>query len=189
MNYEIEAKLKVEDLGAIRERLKERGAEQAGEFLETNTFFDADDRSLLAADKGLRLRKARNIATGEDEFTLTYKGPRQHGPLKSRDEQEVGVANAEDAVAFLGKLGFTVLFSFEKKRESWTLDGCKVELDELPNLGTFVEIEGPKDEVVMRVRESLGLGARPIVKASYTALLMTYLQERGQASRVVKFAN
>jgi adenylate cyclase, class 2 len=188
MPVEIEAKMKVEDLGAIRTRLQERGALKAGEYLETNTFFDADDRSLLAADKGLRLRRARNIETGEDEFTLTYKGPRQHGPLKSRDEQELRVANAEDAIAFLNKLGFTVLFAFEKKRESWALEGCKVELDELPHLGTFVEVEGPRDDAVMKVRELLGLGSRPIVKASYTALLMTYLQERGQASRVIKFA-
>src|SRR4051794_32842631 len=106
MPVEIEAKLKVEDLSVVRTRLKDRGAEPLGEFLETNTFFDAEDRSLLAQDKGLRLRRAQNVATGADEFTLTYKGPRQHGALKSRDEQELVVANAHDAIALLSKLGF-----------------------------------------------------------------------------------
>ena len=72
------------------------------------------------------------------------------------------------------------MLSFEKRRETLELDGCKVELDELPHLGSFVEIEGPDEEAVLRVREKLGLADRPIVKTSYIALLMGYLQERGQ---------
>jgi hypothetical protein len=37
------------------------------------------------------------------------------------------------------------------------------------------------------VREQLQLDQRPLVKASYVALLMTHLQERGQTTRVVTF--
>src|SRR5207253_9124204 len=118
---------------------------------------------------------------------LTYKGPRQHGQLKSRDETEVNVGNPDEAAEFLQRLGYTRVLSFQKRRESWKLEGCKIELDELPYLGVFIEIEGPKEAAVLKVREMIGLADRPIVKASYIALLMTHLQERGDTNRDVSF--
>src|SRR5438552_3283677 len=187
MPIEIEAKMKVTEHGSLRSVLKELGATKVGEFLETNTFFDTDDRSLLAADRGLRIRQNRNVASGKEEFILTLKGPRLHGQLKSREETEVTIGDSRTMTSLLEQLGFRVVLTFEKKRESWTLGGCHVELDELPHLGPYIEIEGPGEEKVMKVREQLGLSDRPLVKASYIALLMTYLQEHGQTGRQVKF--
>ena len=188
MAIEIEAKMTVPDLEPVRARLREAGAEHAGMIQETNTFFDTEDRSLLAADEGLRLRRNVSVASGAQEHVITYKGPRQHGALKTRDEVEVTVGNSEDAVMLLERLGFVRMLAFEKRRDSWRLGGCKVELDELPYLGSYVEVEGPSEDVVLRVRERLGLADRPIVKSSYVALLMGYLQERGQTRKIVTFA-
>jgi adenylate cyclase class 2 len=64
-----------------------------------------------------------------------------------------------------------------------------VELDELPYLGSFVEVEGPDEATVLAVREQLGLSDRPIVKSSYIALLMGHLQERGQTRKIVTFTD
>ena len=190
MPVEIEAKLKVNDLSEVRERLKKAGATHVGEVMETNTFFDTDDRSLLEADQGLRLRMKRPKSGDTPEtFTITYKGPRQQGPLKSRDEFELGVSSGKDAIALLDRLGFHTVLTFEKKRETWKLEGCLVELDELPHLGAYVEIEGPKEDAIMKVREMLRLSDRPLVRASYIALLMTHLQEQGKSTRVVSFSS
>lgn len=189
MAVEIEAKMAVPDLEPFRAKLKELNAEFAGINLETNTFFDTEDRSLLAADEGLRLRRNIDTTTQADEHIITYKGPRQHGKLKSRDEVELTVADSHNASELLEKLGFVRTLSFEKRRESWKLGGCKVELDELPYLGSFVEIEGPAEDPVLAVREQLGLSDRPIVKSSYISLLMGYLQERGNKKSVVTFAD
>jgi adenylate cyclase, class 2 len=188
MPVEIEAKMSVDSHEPVRQRLRERGATFRGDFVETNTFFDTEDRALLAADEGLRLRLNRNAGTGESENVVTYKGPRQHGALKARDEVEVNVSDGASASSLLGRLGFGRVLSFEKRRQSWALDGCKVELDEVPFLGTFVEVEGPDEQSVMRVRKSLALDARPIVKTSYIALLMTHLQERGDRRTNITFA-
>jgi adenylate cyclase class 2 len=119
---------------------------------------------------------------------MTFKGPRQHGQLKSRDETEVTIGDFDAAAALLGCLGFTRVLSFEKRRASWSLGGCRVELDEVPYLGVFVEIEGPREDAVLKVREMLQLSDRPMVRASYIAMLMTYLQERGDPTRDVTFA-
>lgn len=186
MPVEIEAKIRFEDLDAMRERLERSQATLKWRVLETNVFFDTEDRSLLAADEGLRVRANRDLESGTEDVIITYKGPRQHGQLKSREETELAVADADDAAALLERLGYLRVLAFEKRRESWRLDDCSVELDELPYLGSFVEIEGPGEEQVLAVKRRLGLGELANVKASYIAMLMTHLQENNIATRVVR---
>lgn len=188
MPVEIEAKMKIDSLDPVRERLRVLGATSAGTALETNVFFDTEDRSLLASDRGLRLRTARRLPDGPTTNTVTYKGPRLAGPLKSRSELEMGVTGADDAVRLFEALGYLRVLSFEKRRETWEFGGCKVELDELPHLGVYVEIEGPSEAGVMKVRETLELTHRSLVKAGYVALMMTWLQDHHIKDRVVKFA-
>ena len=77
MPVEIEAKMKVPDLGQVRAKLEQCDAVLQSKVLETNTFFDTEDRSLLAKDQGLRMRSARNLQTHADSATITFKGPRR----------------------------------------------------------------------------------------------------------------
>ena len=188
MPVEIEAKMKVDSFDAVRAKLRDVGGAGPVEHFEVNTFFDTEDRSLLAADEGLRLRRDRDVSAGSERNIITYKGPRQLGPLKSREELEVELSGGAAAASqLLERLGYLRTLSFEKRRQSWEIDGCKVELDELPHLGKFVEVEGPDEASVMRVRERLGLASRPIVKSSYISMLMSHLQERGQSTKDVRF--
>lgn len=187
MSMEIEAKMAVENLAATRAKLQDLGAQRIGSFAETNTFFDTEDRSLLTADKGLRLRLNRNTETGHEDHIITYKGPRQPGPLKTREEVELTVDGATEATRLFERLGFARTLSFEKRRESWHLDKCKVELDELPYLGTFVEIEGPDEASVLRVRQRLNLADCALIKTGYVGMLTAYLQEHGQSMGDVRF--
>jgi adenylate cyclase class 2 len=99
----------------------------------------------------------------------------------------VTAGSFESASALIERLGFTRVLSFEKRRDTWKLDGCEVDLDELPMLGTYVEIEGPREEAVLKVREKLQLSDRPLVRASYISMLMTSLQEQGQPMNDVLF--
>ena len=188
MAVEIEAKMSVDSFEPVRSRLREAGAKPLGDHFEVNMFFDTEDRSLLAADEGLRLRLERDGAGGRERHVVTWKGPRQMGPLKSREELEVEVGGG-DAARLLEKLGYLRTLAFEKRRESWELAGCRIELDEVPYLGRFVEVEGPDEKTVLAVREHLWLSSRPIIKGSYISMLMSYLQERGRATKSVTFAD
>jgi adenylate cyclase class 2 len=188
MALEIEAKMAVDGFEPVRARLRDAGAVEIGKFLETNVFLDTEDRSLLAADEGLRMRANKNLATGESEYVITYKGPRQVGQLKSREEVELKVDRGAEAVTLLERLGYITMIQFEKRRESYHLDDCRVELDEMPHLGFFVEVEGPSESAVMNVRGRLQLDDRPMLKSSYVSLLMSYLQEHGDSRRRVTFA-
>jgi adenylate cyclase, class 2 len=189
MPTEIEAKMRVLDFSPIRARLKELGATRQSSVIETNIIFDNADHSFSAAAQGLRVRQVRDPETGNPlPSTLTYKGPPRPGPLKSREEIELKVSEGSAAVDLLGRLGMTPILSFEKLRESWQLDQCHIELDQVPHLGSFVEVEGPDEPQVMKVRDTLNLKDHPIIKSSYAGMLLAFLQKTGTPDRVIKFS-
>lgn len=187
MALELELKVKVPDFDAVRKALSDSGAKHVGSVLEINTFFDTPDKSLLAQDKGLRLRQTRDDRSGREGFVITVKGPAQPGAFKSREEAETDVDDGERAAGVLQALGYRPELSFEKRRESWTLGRCKIELDELPVLGRFVEIEGPDEATVAAARDRLGLTNLPSIKTGYISLLARHLKEIGDPRKTITF--
>ena len=179
MPIEIEAKMKVESFEPILAALRQHHAKSLGEHIETDTFFDTPDRALLAADKGLRLRVALDVQTKKSDALLTHKGPVGDGQLKKRQETQTPVTDPEAMAKIIEELGFVQSLRYQKRRQSWQLDSCRVELDEIPHLGKFVEIEGPSDDAVMNVRQKLGLASLALIKTSYIAMLSAHLQETG----------
>ncbi len=175
MAIEHEIKLRCEDLVAIRQRLERSGGRCLGVVLEHNLMLDAADGRLRAAGCGLRLRRCRAEGGRGASAMLTFKGPRARAattPLKSREEIETTVGDADAMLALLGRLGFEPRLAYEKRRETWHLGVCAVCLDELPLLGTFVEIEGPTLEAVHAARDALGLAAAVSVERTYVELAL-----------------
>ena len=188
MAVEIEIKMKVDHLAPVRDRLRQLGAKLVGEVMETNIFFDTTDRALLASDCGLRLRRSRNCVTKEEKLITTYKGPRGEGQVKKREEIEVAVDKQQPTEELLERLGYIRQLSFEKRRETWKLDKCVVELDSLPELGSFVEIECPTESDVMKLREKLGLANVPVIGPTYADLVSHHLSDRGHRETSLTFA-
>jgi predicted adenylyl cyclase CyaB len=145
------------------------------------------ERTLKKSDRGLRLRINRDVESGAQTAVVTMKGPQQSGQFKSREEIEVEVSSAAPMAQVFENLGYRKTICFEKRRESWKLDHCKIELDEVPHLGFFVEIEGPDDARIETVRRRLGLDHAPPIKTSYVAMLSQWLEERGSLEREIKF--
>lgn len=134
---EIEIKLSAPDLGAVRLRLRESGAELVTpRHFEGNDVYDDPDGSIAKRGCVLRLR------TTPDGALLTFKGPAQFaGGVKTREERETSVADAGELDRILTGLGYRPRFRYEKYREEWALERCVVALDETP-IGKFVEVEG-----------------------------------------------
>lgn len=189
MAIEIEAKMKVDDHAPVRARLHQLGATGRQPVLETNTFFDTPDRALYSQGKGLRVRYMRGLRETLEKTVITYKGPQMPGPLKSRPEHEITVTNPIDAVSFLEAMGYNRTLTFQKRRESWKLGECTVELDEVPHLGCFVEIEGPDEHIVLEAREALGLSDAPLIKSAYTNLLVEYMLKHAMTDPVITFVS
>lgn len=181
MPLETEIKLRVGDHGVVRSRLQAAGAKYVRRELETNTFLDTADSTLLRSGCGLRVRLAKNVEKGSQRVVITHKGPKRPGPMKIRPETEATAESYDDAVKLLGALGYEVKLSFEKRRETWELGDCEVVLDELPeNLGKFVEIEGENEACVQAIRTQLGLTELPVEPEGYAVLVARHLQPAGR---------
>jgi adenylate cyclase class 2 len=178
MATETEAKMRFDDLDAVARRLKAAGAKAAGQRDEVNVFFDTPNSSLRKAGKGLRLRTHTDRKTGRVEYVVTFKGPRRAGKLKIRTEIEFTVDNPDSLKLVFAELGFRPMLTFKKWRRSWAFMGCKVELDQLPRIGKFVEIEGPTVQKVMAARKMLKMEQEPLITESYASMTARHLAHK-----------
>ena len=139
--------MSVPDLDAVRARLRELGAEPHGSMPSrpTRSSTPRTARS-WPPTRGCDCGRTRDDESSDvDSTSSPSKARASTGSSRAAKSSSCGVANDDDAIdAAFAALGYSRVLSFEKRRESWKLGGCNVELDELPHLGTFVEIEGPE---------------------------------------------
>jgi adenylate cyclase class 2 len=200
MHIEIEAKLKlarrpggVDSLSKVVRRLKAVGAKFIGKCLQTDTYFDDGKSSLRKSDIALRIRRQLISATRmadkgrKEQIMVTFKGPKRKGRFKQRQEIQFEVSDARLAETFLTALGYKKALVFQKKRQVWLLGGCEVAMDELPFLGSFVEIEGPDEKRIAAVQKKLGLSDLPHITDSYAVLMAKQLRRHGRKNNRVFF--
>jgi predicted adenylyl cyclase CyaB len=170
MSVEIEAKLKVDSLTKVEQKLHELGADFVAEQLQTDFLLDDIEDRLISNDQCLRIR--RQVDGENEQCILCYKGSRQESEFKKRLELETEVKDYEPLIKLFSALGYNEKLVVEKKRRLWKLDGCEVALDELPLLGCFVEIEGPNIEKISDVRTRLELSKMPSIVDSYAKMIV-----------------
>ncbi len=194
---EIEVKLRVEDLGALRRRLAKAGArpDATGRVHESNTLYDTPQGGLAKHGQLLRIRrielpKARRAAPAA---VLTYKGPSekaapaggaQGARYKVREEIELPITDPERLGTILEALGLRGWFRYEKFRTAYRLPprqgwaaGLHVMLDETP-IGAFVELEGPP-QAIDRMAGLLGYRPGDYLTKSYLALYLDQCHRQG----------
>jgi pantoate--beta-alanine ligase len=145
---EIEQKYRTEEHARIRQALHTLGARGPEARREVDGYFNAPDRDFARTGEAFRLR-----SVGEKNL-YTYKGPRQAGVVKVRQELEVelppGPAAAEEHRKLLVLLGYRPVAAVAKDRESYGLEwlgqNLTVCLDTVQGLGSFVEVEAIAEE-------------------------------------------
>ena len=185
MGLEIEAKVKVDGLDAIGERLAELGAEHGDDVTHLDTYYGGGAGVLIKPGCVLRLRRRINAAS--EKVILTYKGPKQKGRFKKRTEIEVEVADYPVMAGLLEALGYQKELIIEKRRRFWRFRGCAICLDELPLLGSFVEVEGPAEGIIEQVLAAIGLGELEHINKGYAGLVRDKLREIGSQDTQVLF--
>ncbi|MGB0717046.1 MAG: class IV adenylate cyclase [Phycisphaerae bacterium] len=187
MALEVEAKLRVSCHDEIRTRLQALGGERVSRVLETNMMLDHPKLDLRGQGCGLRIRAIRKE---ESEciarVTVTYKGAVRPGRFKIREEVEYNATDPDEVALLYEKLGFETVLLFEKKRETWKLDGCLIELDEPPVIGRFIEIECDDEQQVQSMQEKLGLSGHKHEQVSYAQMLATHCRENNIHPPVVR---
>lgn len=186
MPIETELKFRVESHMAVRSRLSTIGARYLQRVVETNWILDFADGSLQKQGCGLRVRLSIEHGTGNQETELTFKGPRAAGPFKTREELQTIVDDPEMVLKILAMLGLHPVLRYEKRRESWETGGCRIELDQPPEIGFFVEIEGPGGTEIREVQQQLGLEAGDVEPSSYVGLLLAHCKASGIRERTLE---
>lgn len=180
MDYEVELKFPLEDPQPVLSRLLQWQARPGSPVEQSDHYFDHPGRDFDRTDEALRIR------TVDERCWLTYKGPLVDPRTKTRREIELPFGRrAEDAAKLaelLEALGFREVRTVRKRRTPYRLDwdGLSVELalDEIDELGTFLEIEAAAEEPEReRITESLlsfaeRLGLRGAIRQSYLELLL-----------------
>ncbi|MDZ5810155.1 class IV adenylate cyclase [Halorubrum sp. AD140] len=196
--YEVEIKVPA-DVDAVRDRLRDAGAERVDARRQRDTYYDAPHRDFAETDEALRVRCETPLPDGTGSLApgdgaessdspaaartteLTYKGPLLDEGSKTRAEHETAVADPEAAAGILSGLGFEPAATVEKRREFWAYDGFTVTLDAVDGLGEFVEIERAVEDEgsIASVRDDaldalgrLGLDGAEQVRTSYLGLLL-----------------
>jgi adenylate cyclase class 2 len=184
MPTELECKigLSAPSATALIARLSELDAVGAGVASEQNYLFDAAG-ALLARREILRLRV---IDCGRGGI-LTHKRPVENAIYKERVEIETAVADAEKTREIIIALGFTPVFYYEKKRRAWRLDDHLITLDELPQLGFFVEIEASNNAELDALISRLGLNRADNSTQSYPQLWRDYATAHNLPERECRF--
>ena len=166
---EIEMKFPVRDFDAVTEHLARWQAAAQPTIDEADHYFNAPDRDFARTDEAFRLRCIGSANR------VTYKGPKQGGPTKTRIEIEIGLDPGPEAAEQFRRmvqcLGYRPTAMVKKRRtiHEFARDGFAMQacLDEVESLGRFIEIEimaEPEQKqraqaVLLQVVSELGLPA------------------------------
>ncbi len=147
MTYEVEQKFPVADLTSFETKLVSLGASVSMPREEVDLYFAHPSRDFSTTDEALRIRQVG------DSVCITYKGPKIDTTTKTRREIELPLASAPEAPRntaadwqrLLEALGFRPVAEVRKRRRtatvSWQGHRIVVTLDDVDEVGTFVELE------------------------------------------------
>jgi len=179
---EVEVKAWVKDRRTFEDlprRIAQLGVLEEKSYTQRDIYFAHPSRNFLLTDEALRIR----IEDGKCE--MTYKGPKIDKLSKTRVEITLKVDNCEKAIEFLRRLGFSEVMEVVKERRVFKVPykgrEVKVSLDEVKNLGTFIELECTVDneekipharDDLLSLLECLGISKEMTERRSYLELLL-----------------
>jgi len=180
MRLEVELKFPVLDFGPVVAQLAGLGAEISPPQEEVDRYYAHPARNFAQTDEALRIRQKGG------KCFLTYKGPKLDPNTKTRQEIDLPLPPGPDTLAawdtLLQALGFQPVAEVQKLRQkaflTWQEDRVEISLDEVANLGYFVELELVTDQAGLELARSAlfalanQLGLSQSERRSYLELLL-----------------
>lgn len=162
----VEFKARYDDLERARQVLRERGA--------TGPTCDHQLDTYFGVDRGrLKLRQG-----SVERALIHYRRPDDRGP-KTSDVTLYSLPDDGHSLRETLAAALRIQAVVEKRREIWWLGNVKVHLDEVPDLGTFIEVEAINSDGLgveaLRAQcdellSALRIGADDLVERSYAEL-------------------
>jgi len=172
---EVEVKARLGNVKRFEDLLRKLGAKLSHSEEHVDVYYNNPDlRDFRVSDEALRLRRVN------DFVILTYKGQKIDSISKSRREIECAISSFEEMDAILKSLGFLPMGEVMKLRHIYLLEELTVCVDEVRNLGLFVEVELTRNDesdvesgVIQAIGllEQLGLSKDDLIRRSYLEML------------------
>ena len=183
---EIEIKARVHDMERLLQRLKEQAVMIGRPITQRDQVYGLSrviegrrNQQLVEGDATSPWLRVRTETT-EDSTVIYLTLKRSRETHLDKIEHEVVVSNADEAVKLVGELGFTEYSDVTKTRRKGMLGDIEICVDEVKDLGTFVELEKlthdetPYEEVadeLWTVLNQLGVERSDEVTRGYDVLL------------------
>jgi adenylate cyclase, class 2 len=160
---EIEIKATFEDKDKVKAQLKKLGAQEEKQKHQVDEYYNHPQRDTRKTSEYIRLR----YKPGENKGVFAYHVNIADGVTK---EYETAVDNLEVFKQILQGLNFPLLGVVDKKRETFKLDEFSITLDDVKDIGNFIEIEvdgeeseiAEKKEVLAEMLEKIGISHNKI---------------------------
>jgi adenylate cyclase class 2 len=172
---EIEVKASVKDPKQLERSLIGFGATPIGIETQSDTYYNAPYRDFGKTDEALRIR------VEDGKSILTYKGPKMDKVSKTRKEVQTEIKDLDGMGNILSSLGFVPVATVSKKRKNFRIGDFFISLDEVRDLGNFIEVEidvkdsrnfQEKVEIIFKFMGKLGISRESSIRKSYLEMIL-----------------
>ena len=189
---ELELKARVEDPAALERLLVGAGARLAFRGAMIDRRYDRGG-ALAGRDEVLRLRIYRPAAEGVEggpaSSVLSWKGPVSvRNGYKHREEREARVAEPDEALAILERLGYEVVMRIDRTIAEYRLGGATVRIERYPAMDVLVEVEGTPD-AIERAVVATGLARDRFLPETLPYFVAEYEARTGRRARIAADAS
>ncbi|PYP74443.1 MAG: hypothetical protein DMD41_01790 [Gemmatimonadetes bacterium] len=189
---ELELKARVEDPAALERLLVGAGARLAFRGAMIDRRYDRGG-ALAGRDEVLRLRIYRPAAEGVEggpaSSVLSWKGPVSvRNGYKHREEREARVAEPDEALAILERLGYEIVMRIDRTIAEYRLGGATVRIERYPAMDVLVEVEGTPD-AIERAVVATGLARDRFLPETLPYFVAEYEARTGRRARIAADAS
>ncbi|MFA6189902.1 MAG: class IV adenylate cyclase [Candidatus Staskawiczbacteria bacterium] len=145
MNIEVEIKIKIDNLDEIKQKLSKIG-KLVKSINQIDEYYVPAHRDFFArkpyTNEWLRIRNNSDKVIFEYDRSINQA---EDGSQEYAEEYETEVSHSENLKKILEFLDFKKSVTVDKKREYWMCGDIEVALDEVKDLGFFIEAEAKGD--------------------------------------------
>ena len=169
---EIEVKAKLDDLEEVKKKLLDLGAEFSIIKQQDDLFFKPKGREMEDTVPGSTLVRIRNQ---EEKSFLTMKEMTETSGVWGEHETEI--SNPDETKSILLKMGYSYLFDLNKKREHGKIGELNLCLDDVKQLGKYLEVEiigdNPEEgkKKILELFERIGIKEEQIEHKGYARII------------------
>jgi adenylate cyclase class 2 len=172
---EIEIKIKIGSAKIAIEQLTQQGCKFTRSVTQSDIIYVPQAETLLPVKPGINILRIRQ-EEGKILLTLKQSDPENH---LSKTEKELEIGSVQVMQEIITLLGFHEISRVKKQRRKCKLQDYEICIDEVENLGSFLEIEKITDEDPAVVQEqmlqqltSLGIDVSEQVYLGYDILMV-----------------